>query len=211
MGGTTGQLPSTSATLLGRLRDPADAAAWVEFDRRYRDLIVRFLQARGLQKADAEDLAQDVLAKLVTGLRRFEYDAARGKFRGYLFRCVRGALADHTASRARHPVGPRDDRTAFDAVAGRRPQDDPLYAEFERDWVDHHYRLAVQRYREASDERGAALLDATLAGVPAREIGQTHGMSENAVHKAQQRLRERLRELIEEQVRDEECGDGRAS
>jgi RNA polymerase sigma-70 factor (ECF subfamily) len=200
-------LPSTSATLLGRLRDPADAAAWAEFDRRYRDLIVRFLQARALQRADAEDLAQDVLAKLVTGLRGFEYDAARGKFRGYLFRCARGVLAEYYMARSKRGEPLRDDFNAYPGNRKHGPQDDPLYAEFEREWVDHHYRLAVQRYREAADPRGAALLDATLAGTPARAIGESLGMSENAVHKAQQRLRERLRELIEEQVRDEECGD----
>lgn len=205
------QSPTTSVTLVGRLRDPADADAWREFDRRYRDLIVRFLCGRGLQLADAEDSAQVVLTKLVNGLRSFQYDASKGGFRAYLFCCARSALVDHLSRQTGRgsPVSIHDGHgqrgnNERDGVAN-----DPAFAEFEREWVDHHYRLAVGQYRAAADEKAKAILDATLAGRPPKTIAEEHAMTENAIHKAQQRLRDRLRALIEEQVRDEEAGDGR--
>lgn len=81
-------LPTISVTLVGRLCEPADGVAWGEFDRRYRDLIVRFLCGRGLQLADAEDSVRAVPAQLVKGLRSFEYSPMNGGFRAYLFRCA---------------------------------------------------------------------------------------------------------------------------
>ncbi len=204
------QPPTTSVTLVGRLRDPADQDAWREFDHRYRDLIVRFLRGRGLQLADAEDSAQGVLTKLVTGLRAFSYDASKGGFRAYLFRCTRSALSDHFERQARGTTPVSNHEGCLRAGSDRSGDaDDPAFAEFEREWVDHHYRLAVSRYRATADGRAIALFEAALAGRTARLIGEEHGMSEDAVHKAQQRTRDRLSALIEEQVRDEEVGDHR--
>jgi hypothetical protein len=43
----------TSATLLGRLRDPRDQEAWGTFARRYRDRIFGWCVRWGLQDEDA--------------------------------------------------------------------------------------------------------------------------------------------------------------
>lgn len=146
------------------------------------------------------------MGKLVHSLRSFEYDGARGGFRAYLYRCTRSALSDYATRLKRNGrVLPVDGGSGTN---GQSNGDDPWYEAFEREWIDHHYRLAVSRYLEGADERNAKILNATLEGVPARAIGERLGMTENAVHKAQQRLRERLRILIAEQVRDEELSDG---
>lgn len=191
---------ATSATLIGRLRDSSDEMAWREFDRRYRGLIVGFLRSRGLQIADAEDAAQGVVAKLVQGLRTFEYNREQGGFRAYLFRCARNALHDHRRQSARAAAVSLDEH----GMGPGEESEDALRAAFEREWVDHHYRVAVRRYREGADERAHALLEATVAGRSGRDIGEELGMTDAAVHKAQQRLRDRLRALIAEQLRDEE-------
>lgn len=193
---------TTSLTLLSRLRNPADDAAWREFDARYRDLISWFLRRRGLQVADAEDVTQHVIAKLVSGLRTFEYDRARAGFRTYLYRCVRNALSDFSSRQA--GAGRAVSMNGQTRDAGGIEAPDDWQAEFEREWVDHHYRQAARRFRAETDQRGAAILDATIAGQPPKVIAESLGMTEPAVYKAQQRLRDRLRELIAEQVADEE-------
>src|SRR5262245_33077190 len=92
---------TTRATLLDRVRDADDVAAWLEFDAAYREMLLRFCRSRGLQHADAEDVIQLVFVRLTGGLIRFRYDPARGRFRDYLFRCVRSALSDWGAYRRR--------------------------------------------------------------------------------------------------------------
>jgi DNA-directed RNA polymerase specialized sigma24 family protein len=77
-------LPTTSQTLLGRLRrDPLNDAAWDEFVEHYGRHIYRWCRQWKLQDADAEDVAQDILLKLARKLRDFTYDPS-SSFRGWL-------------------------------------------------------------------------------------------------------------------------------
>ncbi len=178
-----------------------DVQAWQEFDRRYRELIVWFLRRRGLQVADAEDTAQTVIAKLIGGLRAFEYDPAKRGFRAYLFRCARSGLSDFFVRQTGPAVKVSLDEHGIDSST---ESFDDSFAAFEREWVDHHYRLAVRRYRATADPKSIEVLEATVAGRSVRNIAEELSMSEAAVHKAQQRLRDRLREFVAEQLKDEE-------
>jgi len=89
-------VPPTQLTLIARLRDPGDQAAWHRFESLYRELIVRFSIRQGVQAADAEDVAQGVLKSLASAMPNFRLDPAKGRFRSYLFRAVR-----HEISRVR--------------------------------------------------------------------------------------------------------------
>ena len=53
--------PDTRRSLLVRLREARDDAAWAEFTGIYEPLIYRLARRRGFQDADARDLCQDVL------------------------------------------------------------------------------------------------------------------------------------------------------
>ena len=49
--------PETSESLILRTKDPADAAACALFLAIYRPVVYRLARSRGLQDADAHDLA----------------------------------------------------------------------------------------------------------------------------------------------------------
>ncbi len=54
------QWPETNESLILRVKDPLDAASWFDFLSIYRPDVVRLACGRGLQHADADDLAQQV-------------------------------------------------------------------------------------------------------------------------------------------------------
>ena len=54
--------PETRPSLLLRLVDRADQEAWREFAQIYTPVVYRLALSKGLQHADAEDQAQQVLA-----------------------------------------------------------------------------------------------------------------------------------------------------
>ncbi len=56
--------PETRASLILRLRDAADMAAWDEFTEIYAPVVFRLAQRRGFQSADADDLVHDVAEQL---------------------------------------------------------------------------------------------------------------------------------------------------
>ena len=91
----------TSLTLMEMLReDPRNAVAWDRFVRRYYPKIYRWCRSWGLQEADAEDVAQDVIAKLTQKMASFQYDESRC-FRAWLKTITQRVLSDLMASRRR--------------------------------------------------------------------------------------------------------------
>lgn len=204
---------ATRASLLSRVRDGADAVAWGEFDQKYRELIVRFCRKRGIQQADADDVAQTVLSNLARALRgqSFSYDPAKGRFRDYLYRCTRNALSQRSAR-------PGGGQVALDsgmeaAIAGdprhSGSTDDDSPAEravWEGEWVSHHYRLAMKGVRESFEARSVEIFDRSVAGETVASLAAAYGMSEQAVHKVRQRIKARMEELVAEQIRLEDLG-----
>lgn len=63
--------PDTRLSLIVRLQGEPDAAAWTEFVRLYRPVVVRLARRRGLQDADADDLAQQVLLAVGQAVQRW--------------------------------------------------------------------------------------------------------------------------------------------
>ena len=60
----------TSVTLMMRVQeDPADPRAWDEFVERYQPMIRAWCLRWGSQPADADDVAQQVLLKLLTAMK----------------------------------------------------------------------------------------------------------------------------------------------
>src|SRR5437667_2293010 len=100
--------PTTRPSLLGRLGDARDHAAWSEFVAIYAPLVYGFARKHGLQDADAADLTQDVLRAVAGAVGRLEYDPQRGSFRGWLFTIVRNQLRNFRSARARHEQGRGD-------------------------------------------------------------------------------------------------------
>jgi RNA polymerase sigma factor (sigma-70 family) len=76
-------LPTTCPSPLARLRhDPSNEASWDEFADHYGRHVYRWCRQWGLQDADAEDVAQEILLKLARKLRDFAYDS-KSSFRGF--------------------------------------------------------------------------------------------------------------------------------
>src|ERR1051325_6839875 len=103
------QIPPTRASLLVRLRDPRDEAAWAEFIDLYGALVYNYARKQGLQDADAADLGQEVLRAVVASIGRLDYDPRLGLFRNWLFTLIRRKLSSWRA--AQRPCGSGDAAT----------------------------------------------------------------------------------------------------
>lgn len=150
--------PATSASLLVRVRDSADADAWATFERVYGPLIRRSCLRRGLQPADAADVSQEVLARVAGAIRGFEYAPARGRFRAWLGTVTANEVKTFRTRAGRHPAGtetdPADPDPAWDAeftahvlaeaMARVRGEFEPAtWAAFEAAWVRREPPAAV--------------------------------------------------------------------
>ncbi|HZZ29292.1 MAG TPA: sigma-70 family RNA polymerase sigma factor [Pirellulales bacterium] len=84
--------PETRPSLLVRLTDRADQAAWQEFANIYTPVVYRLALRRGLQHADAEDLSQQVLTAISKAIDRWQTDPTRAKFRTWLHRIAQNQI-----------------------------------------------------------------------------------------------------------------------
>lgn len=193
----------TRLSLLSRVRDSSNEAAWAEFESRYRDLILRYALVRGLQHADAEDVTQIVFLSLSSALRGFQYSPHKGRFRDYLGRTVRNAVARFRARPNPAPLSLDAHEGLADDVRG----DDHADALWEQQWVDHHYRLALRTVRETFDRKSVEVFERLIEGREVCDVAAEFATTEQAVYKIKQRIRARMEELIVAQVQEEDAVD----
>lgn len=201
---------ATSPTLLSRVKDPADHAAWAAFETRYRGLLLRFSLRQGLQHADGEDVVQAVLTRMVKALPRFVYDPRRGRFRDYLYRCARNAIATWKTGAGR-PLG---SAAAVDSVGGAPgedgcgPPDAVAEQAWEEEWVAHHFRLAMETVQETFEPQSVEVFQRSMRGEPLASVARALGISEEAAKKARQRIKARLEAVIARQIAEEDDAGG---
>jgi RNA polymerase sigma-70 factor (ECF subfamily) len=98
----------TGSVLLVLLKDPSDPLAWNTFVERYGPKIYAWCCKWRLQEADAQDVTQNVLTRLVQKLGTFAYDPNKGTFRGWLKTVTYHAWRDYVDSAERASPSKRD-------------------------------------------------------------------------------------------------------
>ncbi len=87
-----------------------DSQAWNEFVATYTPLVFGWCRRLGLDDDESKDASQDVLLKLLTALREFHYDPARGRFRAWLKTLTSNLVRDLHRSARSGDVGSGDSR-----------------------------------------------------------------------------------------------------
>ena len=182
-------MPTTSLTLLDRLRQPGQADAWDRFVRLYTPLLLHWAQRQGVQGADAEDLAQTVLVKLIRLLPG--YVRRDGEtFRGWLFVVCRNEARNFRARRATRPL-PGDD--GLNTVPAPPRVDDPDEAEYRR----HLLGRALELVRtDFTPDVWAAFTGFVLGGRKAADVARALNTTANAVYQARYRVLRRLQDEL---------------
>jgi len=180
-------MPETSLTLLDRLRQPDQPDAWNRFARLYAPLLLEWALARGLQNADAEDLVQTVLVKLIRQLPTYDKHAGQ-TFRGWLFTVCRNECHNFRTRRATRPLPGTDE--ALTTVPAPQLGDDPDETEYRRAL----FRRVLQVVRaDFSPAVWTAFTRLALDGVAADSVAAELGVTANAVYLARNRVLTRVR------------------
>src|SRR5262245_28698186 len=188
-------IPPTRGSLLLRLRDPHDGAAWGEFVNLYAPLVYGYLCKHGLQDADAADLCQDVLGAVAGAVGRLEYDPAKGAFRNWLFTIVRRKPSNWRKRQKGRPHSAND--TATHKLLEQHAAPQASEEEWQRDWEERLFAWACEQVRRAvSDVTWQAFARTALQGLPAKRVAGDLGLSVASVYMARSRVLARLKELV---------------
>lgn len=195
--------PATRASLLVRLRDGNDAAAWREFVHLYAPVIYGFARKRGLQDADAADLMQEVLRSVSSAAQRLEYDPGRGTFRGWLFTVTRNKVFNFLESRSKRVVGSGDSRVQ-ERLEQHADADGRLSGDWEADYQRQLAAQAMQRVKgEFQEATWQAFVQTAVEGKAPAQVAVRVGLSVGAIYVAKSRVIARLRQEIETMQGDE--------
>lgn len=183
--------PSTHLSLLGRLEDHEDGAAWFDFHRKYAELIIRVSRAHRMQAADCDDVLQEVLVELTRSTRNFRPE--RGRFRSYLQTIVKRAIYRRFRQTAQQTA-----QSSLEGAAETPPVEDAIW---EVEWRKHHIRRAMETIEtEFSETNRLAFMHMTASARTAQETADLLGISTDQAYQAKSRIIKRLAEIIEQQI-----------
>ncbi len=188
-------MDTTRPSLLLRIRDRGDAAAWGLFDALYRPMLERFARGRGLSATDAEDVAQHCLTQIADHIGEFTYDPERGRFKGWLRTLVNNRIRNLARDRHEQQGDSRD----FQAAQTREATPE---TEFERIWMEEHLWLCLRELRAEVEQRTyRAFVAYVIEQRPLEEVCAEVGLTPQNVYTIKWRLTERvaarMRELVD--------------
>ena len=185
-------LDTTRASLLIRIRDRADTRAWTEFDKIYRPIVYRFARGQGLDDAAAEDVVQHCFFAINQHVSSFEYDPAKGRFRGWLMRVAGNRIRNMRRDARELQAETRDFKRA-------EPEAESPEQLFERVWEEEHLKHCLQLIR--TDVAGATFdvfQSYVIEETPLEKVCADHDMTANQVYQIKWRVLRRLRERMKE-------------
>jgi RNA polymerase sigma-70 factor (ECF subfamily) len=187
----------TRASLLIRLKDPQDGAAWRELHELYGPLLYSFARSSGLNHDQADDIRATCFEELVRQLPTFEYDKAKGGFKALLRTMVHRRMIDLLRKR-------REAQADSSDLAGLPDRGLPPDEAWEASWRQHHLKHCVDRVRsqvpQATFDAFQMLLDEDAS---VSKVCERLGLNANQVYKAKSRVLELVRrEML---LLDPEC------
>ncbi len=186
---------TTQMSLIKRLHNADDHEAWLAFVEIYYPVIVSSLRVKGLQMADAEDVAQQVLVSVARALADRPHDPDRAKFRTWLERVTRNAAINALQRVPRdRAAGGTDCLLALKEV----PQqlDDAALLDQER--RKQLMRLAAQAIEcEFEAATWQAFWRTAVLGEAIESVAESLGKQVGSIYAARSRIIRRLRVEIE--------------
>jgi len=189
------EAPGTRISLIVKLRDPTDEAAWREFLAIYEPLIFRLARRKGLQDADAHDLCQEVFRAVAGAIDR--WDPSLCGFRRWLYRIARNLLVNFLTRPCHQRLG--SGSTSVQLLLESQLAPEPSAAAlFE---AEYRMRLFLWASDEVKEEftptTFRAFWQTAVEARAAAAVAAELGLSVGAVYIARSRVLARIKKRIE--------------
>ena len=194
------EFPETHDSLLVQVRSPANREAWDEFALIYRPVIYRLARHRGLQDADAQDLAQRVLMAVASAIGRWEKSNESVRFRHWLRRVARNAIVN---ALSRQPLDRAAGGSSVQELLLEQPHVDPQSdardAQIELEYRRELYLRAARMVRgDVEPETWRAFEMTVIENRSIDEAAVELDKPVGTIYAARSRIMRRLRQEVKE-------------
>ena len=178
----------TRVSVLSGMRESKDPETrkqcQARFFEQYRPLLYVFFKRKGFQDQDAEDLASELVTKLLTTMRKFTYDPNRS-FRGYL-----NTAAQHAVNELREALRKRGEvhGVDLDHLFARGGLTERLGEQFDLDLL----KEAMHRAQSEVSERDWQIFVDLTEEIATPEELEIYGISRGAVDTAKWLVKNRI-------------------
>jgi len=187
--------PETNESLILRVKDPADAASWSDFLAIYRPVVVRMACGRGLQHADADDLAQQVFLSVARAIEDWEPNAHQPPFRFWLSRITRNAIVN--ALTRRKPDAACGSTSVQEMLRELPERNDETTQQLIEESRREAMRWAADEIRnEFTELTWAIFWQTSIEGESVAEVARQQDKTPGAVYMARFRVMQRLKEKV---------------
>ena len=182
-------LPDTRLSLVVRLSDRRDEQAWSAFLRDYEPFLLGLFRRRGLQDADARDVAQQVLLSVADRVSTWQPDGRPASFRRWLTTIARHAVLRFLTRSGRQPP----------AVADADVADSGTEADALHEYQQEVLAWAMEQIREEfRPVTWTAFWETAVQCRPLDDVCRDLTMTAGAVYMARSRVMARLRDKAKE-------------
>ncbi|MFT5525633.1 MAG: RNA polymerase sigma-70 factor (ECF subfamily) [Pirellulaceae bacterium] len=189
--------PETRASLILRLQDANDVAAWEEFVGIYSPVIFRVTVSRGFQAADAQDLVQEVLLAVARSVTQWLERTDRGSFRAWLLRIARNQAFDLINARSTRAVGKNGPEA--EKMLADLPANSSLSSVLDFEYERAVFQWAAEQVRDVvAEHTWQAFWLTRVEGLSVDEAARKLDLRPGNIYFARSRVMARIKELVKQ-------------
>lgn len=186
----------TRASLILRLQDAEDMAAWDEFAAIYAPVVFNVAASRGFQAADADNLVQEVLMAVAASVSNWLQRDDRGSFRAWLLRIARNAAVDMITQKTTRSFGCDGSEAQVHLASVPAPSD--LSSVLDMEYERTVFRWATQRVQESvAENTWQAFWLTTIEGLSIETAAKQLNTRPGNIYFARSRVMARIKELVQ--------------
>ena len=187
--------PETRASLILRLQEAADIAAWDQFAEIYAPVIYRSARRLGLQAADADDVVQEVLTAVARSVTEWIGRDDRGTFRAWLYRIARNTAIDFLTRRKHRPWASGGSKAAqqLNEAEAATHVSSRFDLEIRREILARASHIVRSRVSETTWQ---AFHRTAVLGEPINLVADQLGVSLGSIYIARSRVMKRLQNAV---------------
>ena len=169
--------PETRLSLLRRLQNGQDEAAWGEFHEIYRPVLTRMVAAVGLPANDQQDVVQEIWIAIFKGIDKYEPRSHSFAFRGWLAKIAKNTAINYLTRKTPQRTEPiADGAILTDRTTTKEVLDAQWDREYQRQVLQWAALRVASRVSQATFQAfWRTVVDGENVETVAKELGMTAG------------------------------------